>query len=89
MSDPEVSAAEQTARGETVSPLALFRVKAGCRFGAANQFGPGEVVELPAAALTAFGDKLEAVSPAETVDAVDEVDAVAEPSPKARTRKRK
>jgi hypothetical protein len=53
---------ETNARGETVSPLLRFRVREGCRFGAANEYGSGDIVSLPAAVLTAFGDKLEAMS---------------------------
>jgi hypothetical protein len=42
-----------------------YRVKPGCRFGAQNEYKPGDVVTLPGDVLTAFGDKLEAVEETE------------------------
>lgn len=41
--------------------MATYRVKPGFRFGAANQYGPSDLVELPADAASAFLDKLEPV----------------------------
>lgn len=61
MSEIDTSGSESAARGETVSPLAVFRVREGRRFGASNEYGPGDVVRLPPSVLTAFGDKLELV----------------------------
>ena len=52
-------------------PTVRLRVRDGCRFGALNQYGPGDVVELPASVLVAFGDKLELVE-SEAAPAVPE-----------------
>lgn len=38
-----------------------YRVRPGFRFGALNQFGPGDMVMLPADAAAGFADKLELV----------------------------
>jgi hypothetical protein len=40
------------------------RVRDGVRFGARNQYAPGDELEVPTSALAAFGDKLEVVESA-------------------------
>lgn len=42
----------------------LLRVRPGMTFGATGQYAPGDLVELPAGVLVAFGDKLELVEEA-------------------------
>jgi hypothetical protein len=44
--------------------MVRVRVRDGVRFGARNQYAPGDELEVPASALAAFGDKLEVVEPA-------------------------
>lgn len=74
----------QAGGGEASSPLTLFRVRVGCRFGAMNQHGPGDVVELPASALIAFGDKLEPIAVA-----VEDAAVPDEPKPRKRGKEAK
>lgn len=64
-------------------PTVLCRVREGMRFGAENQYEPGDVIELPASAMTAFGDKLEQVP-----EQVAEAPAV-EPEPKPATKRQR
>ncbi|HHY54606.1 MAG TPA: hypothetical protein GYA08_04140 [Chloroflexi bacterium] len=53
---------------ESTVLFVLCRVREGMRFGAQNQYGPGDVIELPVGVLTAFGDKLEQVMEAPAVE---------------------
>lgn len=42
-----------------------YKVKEGCRFGSANELGPGDTVELTEAEAAGFLDKLEKVEKVE------------------------
>lgn len=68
----------------------LCRVREGMRFGAQNQYGPGDVIELPVGVLTAFGDKLEQVMEAPAVEPEPDAEPVkSEPEVTKSTRARK
>lgn len=53
--------------------MATWRVRPGFTFGAFNQFGPGDLVELSAFEAGGFLDKLEPASPAEPLIATGSV----------------
>ena len=61
-----------------------YRVRPGFRFGAQNQHGPGDLVELEEAAALGFLEKLELV---QEVEAPPVVEATETPGEKKRARK--
>lgn len=64
-----------------------YRVRPGFRFGAHNQHGPGDLVELDEAAALGFLDKLELVQEVEAPPVVEVTETPEAPGEKKRARK--
>lgn len=61
--------------------MAEYRVKAGMRFGAQNQYGPGDKVELSVGEAAGFLDKLERVSTPSTSSGSETDDGLSQITP--------
>ncbi len=64
--------------------MARWKVRPGCRFGARNQYGPGDQVDLTMNEAAGFADKLEPVVAHDEI--ADKELAAPDDKPKARQR---